>query len=173
MSSVFTGDKLRGLAAAAALAALFALLLAIPMTRTEAAPADDEPVGSVEPVIDGLVAEALRANLELEASGTTVGERLAALDAARARYLPAHDLTARYSAADGGRTIAFPVGDLLNPVYATLNHVTGSSRFAPVARAGLRVLQGQGGIAVRDRAAGNAGAARAFRGCGTAPPARH
>ncbi|MFM8362240.1 MAG: TolC family protein, partial [Haliscomenobacter sp.] len=34
-----------------------------------------------------------------------------------------------YSLADGGRRIEFPVGDLLNPVYATLNRLTQSSSF--------------------------------------------
>jgi outer membrane protein len=133
MSSISTGEKRRRLAAAATFAALFALLLAIPMSRADAAPPSEVEAGPVASVIDGLVAEALRANLELEASGTTVGERLAALDAARARYLPALDFSARYSAADGGRTIDIPVGDLLNPVYSTLNQLTGSTRFPAVA----------------------------------------
>jgi outer membrane protein TolC len=52
-----------------------------------------------------------------------VQQRLAALDQARARYLPVIDFAARYSVADGGRTIDFPVGDLLNPVYATLDEM--------------------------------------------------
>jgi outer membrane protein len=89
--------------------------------------------GSVEEAVSTLVADALAANLELEGASAGVGERLAALDQARARYLPSLDFSARYSAADGGRTVDFPVGDLLNPVYATLNQLTGSARFAPVA----------------------------------------
>src|SRR5450631_1577474 len=101
MSSMSTRDYLRELGAVAALAAVLALLFAIPAAR---AVAEAEPVaGSIGVVVDGLVGEALRANLELEAAGTTVAERLAALDAARARYLPVLDFNARYSAADGGR----------------------------------------------------------------------
>jgi outer membrane protein TolC len=56
----------------------------------------------------------------------TVDQRLAELDIARARYRPALDLSARYSRADGGRTIEFPAGDLLNPVYAALEQLTGT-----------------------------------------------
>lgn len=37
-----------------------------------------------------------------------------------------------YSLADGGRRIEFPVGDLLNPVYATLNRLTQSSSFPSI-----------------------------------------
>src|SRR5450631_2479406 len=88
---------------------------------------------TVERAVGSLVADALAANLELDGASAGVGVRLAALDQARARYLPALDFTARYSRADGGRTIDFPVGDLLNPVYASLNQLTGSARFPAVA----------------------------------------
>ena len=89
-------------------------------------------LGSVADIVSGLVIDALDANLELESAGAKLAERLAALDQARAHYLPALDFSARYSRADGGRTIGFPVGDLLNPVYASLNQLTGTSRFAAI-----------------------------------------
>ena len=88
---------------------------------------------SVEAAVDGLVADALEANLELDGAAASAAERLAALDQARARYLPVLDFQARYTGADGGRTLEFPVGDLLNPVYATLNQLTKSSNFPAVA----------------------------------------
>jgi outer membrane protein len=88
--------------------------------------------GSVEEAVDALVADALQANLELDGAGATVAQRVAALDQARAQYLPSLDLSARYSRANGGRTINFPVGDLLNPVYASLNQITGGSQFPSV-----------------------------------------
>jgi len=88
---------------------------------------------SVEEAVDALVADALAANLELDGASAGVAERLAALEQARARYLPSLDFAARYSRADGGRSIDIPVGDLVNPVYATLNQLTGAARFAPVA----------------------------------------
>ena len=82
--------------------------------------------------MNGLVSDALAANLELDAAEGGVAQRLAALDQARALYLPSLDFSASYTRANGGRTIDFPVGDLLNPVYATLNQITGSSRFPAV-----------------------------------------
>ena len=78
----------------------------------------------------GCVDDALAANLELRAGSASVEQRLAALDQARARYLPVLDFAARYSVADGGRTIDFPAGDLLNPVYATLDQMLRRGRAA-------------------------------------------
>jgi outer membrane protein TolC len=87
---------------------------------------------SIDAVVDALVDDALGTNLELDVAAADVQQRLANLDQARARYLPAIDLSARYTRASGGRTIEFPVGDLLNPLYASVNQLTGTKAFAPV-----------------------------------------
>ncbi|MFO1407580.1 MAG: TolC family protein [Steroidobacteraceae bacterium] len=85
------------------------------------------PVAGVDATVEAglrqVLDEALAANLELRAGAAGVSQRVAALDQARARYLPVLDFDARYSVADGGRTIEFPVGDLLNPVYETLDQL--------------------------------------------------
>lgn len=44
-------------------------------------------------------------------------------------FLPDVSFNASYIIADGGRTIGFPVGDLFNPAYATLNQLTNSNQF--------------------------------------------
>lgn len=72
-------------------------------------------------VLDGLVREVLATNLEVAGAEAGVAQRLAALDVARARYYPSLDLSVRYTRAEGGRQLEIPVGDLLNPVYSTLN----------------------------------------------------
>ena len=131
MSSVSTGDYTRRLAALLSLAAMLALLFAIPAAR--GADASEPAHGSIATITDALVADALHANLEVDSARASASERLASLNAARARYLPALDFDARYSAAHGGRVIDIPIGDLMNPVYSTLNQLTGTSRFAPVA----------------------------------------
>ena len=101
----------------------------------KAATAPDAP--DVLRVGDALVAEALESNLGLTAVQAGVDQRLAALDAARARFLPTLDLQLRYSRADGGREIELPVGDLLNPVYSSLNSLLAASGqpapFTPIA----------------------------------------
>lgn len=97
---------------------------------TDGAP-PGSPLATVEEGLQQVLEDALAANLQLRAGAATVGQRLAALDQARARYLPVLDFAARYSVADGGRTIEFPVGDLLNPVYSTLDEVLIASGQAP------------------------------------------
>jgi outer membrane protein TolC len=100
--------------------------VAAPLTT----PAPSAPT-SVEDGLRELLDDALAANLELRAGTAAIQQRMAALEQARARYLPALDIAARYSVADGGRTIEFPVGDLLNPVYATLDELLVASGQPP------------------------------------------
>jgi outer membrane protein len=80
-----------------------------------------EPGRPLAAVIDGYVREGLKSNLALRAQSLEVERAEAALDAARARYFPEAALAARYTRAEGGRTIELPLGDALNPAYQTLN----------------------------------------------------
>ena len=65
--------------------------------------------------------EALNNNPALAQANFEVEAERQRLDNLRARFYPSLALQARASVAEGGRTIDFPAGDLLNPVYATLN----------------------------------------------------
>ena len=123
---------------------LAGLTLALSLaTWSAAATGPDAP--AVERVADALVAEALESNLGLSAVEAGVDQRLAALDAARARFLPSIDLLFRYSRADGGREIEFPVGDLLNPVYSSLNSLLAAAGqpapFTPIANQSFTFLR--------------------------------
>lgn len=69
-------------------------------------------VPEIERVTGALIAEALEANLGLEQVEANVDERLAALDQARAQFLPQLDMHLRFTEADGGREIAIPALDL-------------------------------------------------------------
>ena len=104
-----------------------ALAAATPATATSTATASGNATATAAATVEAglrqVLDQALAANLELRAGQAGVAQRVAALDQARARYLPVLDFDARYSVADGGRTIEFPVGDLLNPVYATLDQL--------------------------------------------------
>lgn len=98
------------------------LLAGLPGVTVAAEPPPAAPQAT--PLADAtaqLVAQALAANPGLGAQQAGVSRRVAELDRARARYLPSLDFSARYSRADGGRTIDFPLGDLLNPVYEALD----------------------------------------------------
>ena len=120
------------------------LVLALALaTQASATTAADAP--AVERVADALVAEALESNLGLSAVQAGVDQRLAALDVARARFLPTLDLQLRYSEADGGREIELPVGDLLNPVYSSLNALLAAAGqpapFTPIANQSVSFLR--------------------------------
>jgi outer membrane protein TolC len=69
----------------------------------------------------GYVAEALANNLGLAGQALDVEQARSRLAEVRGALQPRLDLMARYSRADGGRTIDFPTGDLLNGAYRTLN----------------------------------------------------
>lgn len=85
-----------------------------------------------DPVLDGYLAEALSANPALQARDAATAASAAAADAARAQRLPSMELRARYTRAEGGRTIDFPAGDLLNGVYSTLNQFLQERGEAPI-----------------------------------------
>jgi outer membrane protein len=44
-------------------------------------------------------------------------------------YRPSVNFGTQYTLAYGGRSIALPIGDLFNPVYNTLNQLTGTNNF--------------------------------------------
>ena len=48
---------------------------------------------------------------------------------ARGSLLPSLDVNARYTKANGGRSFQMPLGDLMNPVYHTLNLLVGEGTF--------------------------------------------
>jgi len=55
-----------------------------------------------------------------------------ALKEAKSLFFPTMTTGVSYNLSDGGRTIAIPVGDMLNPVYTTLNQLTGTENFPQV-----------------------------------------
>ncbi|NJC25645.1 TolC family protein [Neolewinella antarctica] len=79
--------------------------------------------------LDAYVEIALRQNPTLIASRLLENERSLGIELAAANRRPTVDLRSDYILAVGGRTLDFPVGDLFNPVYATLNEVANESRF--------------------------------------------
>ena len=55
-----------------------------------------------------------------------------ALKTAKSLYQPVIAMQGSYQSGEGGRSIDFPVGDLLNPVYSTLNKLTASNKFPQI-----------------------------------------
>lgn len=82
-----------------------------------------------ESKLEGYIIEALENNQGLKQEQFQLNKSLYALKEARTLFLPDISLQGSYLKAQGGRTIDFPIGDLLNPVYASLNQLTGTSQF--------------------------------------------
>src|SRR5882672_6073674 len=107
----------------------FTGLLIVGLAQAQGTLADaGRPLGAV---IDEYVREGLQSNLSLRAQSFEVERSAAALDAAQARYFPEASFAARYTRAEGGRTIELPLGDALNPAYQTLNDLLVAQGQAP------------------------------------------
>jgi outer membrane protein TolC len=80
-------------------------------------------------ILNQYIEEGLANNLVLKEKNIDLERSLLDLKDAKSYFLPSLDFNASYTLAAGGRTIDFPIGDLLNPVYTTLNRLTGSNAF--------------------------------------------
>jgi outer membrane protein TolC len=87
---------------------------------------------SAQPVLDDYIAQGLANNLVLKQKNVTLEKSMVALKEAKSYFLPSTNFEGQYMWAQVGRSIDFPVGDLLNPVYSTLNQLTGSSKFPQI-----------------------------------------
>lgn len=82
-----------------------------------------------EIILAKYIEEGLESNLALLQQEADYERSVQSLKAAKGLFYPDISMNARYSVARGGRTLDFPVGDLLNPVYSTLNSLTQSEQF--------------------------------------------
>lgn len=87
---------------------------------------------SADTLLQRYLQTAIINNLVLQQKNIGIDKAMLALKSANALFLPSVDATAAYQTGDGGRYINLPIGDLLNPVYSTLNQMTGSSSFPQV-----------------------------------------
>jgi len=87
---------------------------------------------SAQDKLSGYLAEALRNNLELQNQDFAFQKSIYALKEAKGLFLPQVEVSTQYLSSEGGRKIEIPIGDLLNPVYSTLNNLTSSGKFPQV-----------------------------------------
>ena len=95
---------------------------------------------SAQTVLDTYIHIGLDSNLALHQRN--FDWQRAGLDLRRAKSLfyPQAGFSSQYTLANGGRTQAIPVGDLLNNVYSTLNQLTASNKFPQVANQSIQFL---------------------------------
>jgi outer membrane protein TolC len=79
-----------------------------------------------DPLLENYIEEGLKNNLALRQKEFSFRRSMAALNEARGMFLPSVGIEARYTRAGGGRIIDIPIGDLMNPVYGTLNTILGA-----------------------------------------------
>ena len=95
---------------------------------------------SAQSVLQGYIDEGLKSNLQLKQEQLSYEKSVEGLNVARSLFLPQIALNANYTLANGGRKIEFPIGDLLNPVYTTLNKLTDSNQFPQLANQSIQFL---------------------------------
>ncbi|HEU5289308.1 MAG TPA: TolC family protein [Cyclobacteriaceae bacterium] len=88
--------------------------------------------GQAQTILDEYISIGLQNNLVLEQKNISLERALLSLKIARGRFMPSVGLQGNYTTGEGGRSITFPVGDMLNPVYSTLNQLTGSDQFPQI-----------------------------------------
>jgi outer membrane protein len=91
------------------------------------------PLFGQKSVLDEYVTTAFQQNITLQQKSIQVEKAMIALKTAQSLYQPSVAFQGGYQSGEGGRSIAFPVGDLLNPVYSTLNALTKSTAFPQIA----------------------------------------
>jgi outer membrane protein TolC len=96
---------------------------------------------NAQKVLEDYIRYGLDNNLSLQQKQSGFRKSIAALKEAKGLFYPKISLEARYTISEGGRTIDFPVGDLLNPVYMTLNSLTYSSMFPTIENQEIRFLR--------------------------------
>ena len=96
--------------------------------------------GAQSAVLEGYIQEGLKSNLQLQQEQLSYEKSVDNLGLARSLFMPQVSAIANYTLAGGGRKIQFPVGDLLNPVYATLNQLTNSTAFPQIANVNEQFL---------------------------------
>jgi len=82
--------------------------------------------------LDAYIKTALSNNETIKQQQILLTKSLYALKEAKSLFLPSVVFNGTYTLAGGGRTVDIPVGDLMNPVYKTLNQLTGTNNFPQI-----------------------------------------
>ncbi|MCB9340118.1 MAG: TolC family protein [Lewinellaceae bacterium] len=79
--------------------------------------------------LDAYIRQGIAGNHSLKEQEFLLQKNMLALQEAKRLFFPEVSFGTTYTLAAGGRKIEIPVGDLVNPVYATLNQLTQSNMF--------------------------------------------
>ncbi len=79
--------------------------------------------------LDMYIQEGLSNNQVLQQKNISLEKAVLALKIAKSNFLPSVNFSGSYTTAQGGRYTDLPIGDMINPVYSTLNQLTNSNSF--------------------------------------------
>jgi outer membrane protein TolC len=82
--------------------------------------------------LDNYILHALANNESIKQQQFILNKNLYALQEAKSLFFPMVNFNTTYTLAGGGRTVDFPVGDLLNPIYKSLNQLIAGNNFPQV-----------------------------------------
>lgn len=91
-------------------------------------------------ILDAYIQEGLRNNLALQQQTLNIRKSMEDVRQAKALFYPTLSFNASYTLAAGGRQSSLPIGDLLNPVYSTLNQITQTNAFPQVENQTIKFL---------------------------------
>lgn len=83
-------------------------------------------------VLQKYIEEGLEKNLAIRQQDLQIEKAWKSVELAQSQLSPSVAFAPNYTLAAGGRRLQFPVGDLLNPVYKTLNALTQSQAFPQI-----------------------------------------
>ncbi|TDO82779.1 outer membrane protein TolC [Flavobacterium chryseum] len=86
-------------------------------------------LGYAQNKLESYIQTGLKNNEVIRQHNFDINKSMYALKEAQALFYPTVSLNGSYTKAEGGRTIDIPIGDMLNPVYTTLNQITNSNAF--------------------------------------------
>lgn len=91
-------------------------------------------------ILEEYVRVGLSNNLALQQQQLDLQKAQESIRQAKSLFYPTLSFQASYTRAVGGRNIDLPIGDLLNPVYTTLNQITQSSAFPQIENQQIQFL---------------------------------
>lgn len=90
------------------------------------------PANGQSKILDEYIKTGIENNLSLKQEKLELEKAMKSIAIAKTNLFPKISFNPTYTLAAGGRRLQFPIGDLLNPVYNTLNKLTQSSSFPQV-----------------------------------------
>lgn len=95
---------------------------------------------SQETVLDNYIQLAIKNSITLQQKNISLEKAMYALKTAQSLYQPTIAFQGDYQTGEGGRSISIPIGDLMNPVYSTLNQLTASNKFPQISNSETNFL---------------------------------